>query len=366
MLTPADDYPLHQTPEPMAFAGSDRNFYDRFFFNGYSGDGSVFFAAAMGVYPQLNIMDAAFCLSIGDTQYNVRASKEMLGDRLDLTVGPIGVEIVQPLQETRLVIEENDHAITGTLIATARHTAIEEPRFIRRQGTRLFMDYTRATQNVSWSGEIQVNGKAISVDGFCGTRDRSWGLRPIGDKDSQAIVPPAPQQFYWLWTPVNFDAHSVFFHSNDDDQGEAWNRRAVIDDFKAGTRMEISSPEVDMAYTPATRRVETLQVGLHDTQLSFGAHQRIFYMQSLGDTHPEWGHGCHHGALRVACDVIDLTEAEAQLAAGKIENLHIQKLCEASLQTPTGTHCGQGVIEQLFIGPHAPSGFHDLLDGIIG
>ncbi|MDG1007960.1 MAG: hypothetical protein P8P44_07055, partial [Alphaproteobacteria bacterium] len=54
MLTPADDYPLHQTPEPMAYAGSDRNFYDRFFFNGYSADGAVFFAAALGVYPQLN------------------------------------------------------------------------------------------------------------------------------------------------------------------------------------------------------------------------------------------------------------------------------------------------------------------------
>ena len=65
MLTAADDYPLHQTPEPMAFAGSDRNFYDRFFFNGYSADGSVFFAAALGLYPQLNIMDAAFCLSVG-------------------------------------------------------------------------------------------------------------------------------------------------------------------------------------------------------------------------------------------------------------------------------------------------------------
>ena len=43
MLTPADDYRLHQTPEPMAYAGSDRNFYDRFFFNGYSADGAQFF-----------------------------------------------------------------------------------------------------------------------------------------------------------------------------------------------------------------------------------------------------------------------------------------------------------------------------------
>ena len=46
MLTKADDYPVHQTPEPIAYAGTDRNFYDRFFFNGLSADGSVFFAVA--------------------------------------------------------------------------------------------------------------------------------------------------------------------------------------------------------------------------------------------------------------------------------------------------------------------------------
>ena len=37
MLTPADDYPLHQTAEPIAHPGSgDRNHYDRYFFNGVS------------------------------------------------------------------------------------------------------------------------------------------------------------------------------------------------------------------------------------------------------------------------------------------------------------------------------------------
>ena len=59
MLTKGDDFPLHQSAEPIAFAGTDRNFYDRYFFNGYSPDGSVFFAAAMGFYPQLGIIDAA-------------------------------------------------------------------------------------------------------------------------------------------------------------------------------------------------------------------------------------------------------------------------------------------------------------------
>ena len=29
MLTKGDEYPLHQTPEPMALSGGNRNFYDR-------------------------------------------------------------------------------------------------------------------------------------------------------------------------------------------------------------------------------------------------------------------------------------------------------------------------------------------------
>ena len=40
MLSKGDDFPLHQTAEPIAFSGTDRNFYDRYFFNGYNPDGS--------------------------------------------------------------------------------------------------------------------------------------------------------------------------------------------------------------------------------------------------------------------------------------------------------------------------------------
>src|SRR3546814_11990627 len=75
MLTKGDDYPLHQTSEPMAFAGTDRNFYDRYFFNGASPDGSVFFAAAMGFYPQLVIVDASFCVIVDGVQHNLRESR---------------------------------------------------------------------------------------------------------------------------------------------------------------------------------------------------------------------------------------------------------------------------------------------------
>ena len=45
--------------------------------------------------------------------------------------------------------------------------------------------------------------------------------------------------------------------------------------------------------------------------------------------------------------------------------LHVQAPVTASLEMQSGTCEGRGVVEQLFIGPHAPSGFEDLLDGIV-
>ena len=366
MLIPADDYPLHQTPEPLAFAGTDRNFYDRFFFNGYSADGDIFFALALGVYPQLNVMDASFSLSIGGRQINLRASKEMLGDRLNLNIGPIAVEIIRPFEQTRICISDNESGLAADITASGRHFPIEEPRFTRRQGTRVVMDVTRATQNIAWQGTIAADGVTHKVDGCFGTRDRSWGIRQVGAAESQPPAPAVTPQFYWLWTPVNFDEAAFFCHTNDDGAGETWNRKAVLHGFAANMKTEWTSPSFATSYQDGTRRVNGLSIEAEGVRAVFTPMARLFYMQGLGYIHPEWGHGMHHGPLRVGHDVIELAEGEAMLKSGKMENLHVQTLAKVALETRGQTHYGTGVIEQLFIGPHAPSGFEDLLDRILG
>jgi hypothetical protein len=106
-LTWGDDYPIHQTPEPVAYAGTDRNFYDRYFFNGYApqGDGNdLFFAAAFGVYPHLNIADAAFCVMKDGKQVNLHASRWLKMERMDLTVGPIALDVLEPLRRLKLTV----------------------------------------------------------------------------------------------------------------------------------------------------------------------------------------------------------------------------------------------------------------------
>jgi len=361
MLTKGDDYPLHQTPEPMAVSGGNRNFYDRYFFNGYAADGSIFFAAALGVYPQLDIMDAAFCVSINRKQYNLRASKRMSSERLDLTVGPIRIEIVEPLQRLRLIISDNDGPITADITLTTRHNPIEEPRFIRREGPRLMMDYTRLTQNGDWTGEITVDGTAISVAGCLGTRDRSWGIRPIGASESQPPPTGAFPQFWWLWTPLNFDNHCCFFHSNDDGEGEPWNRRGVVDKI-GGKALEFEPKDIDFSYHSGSRRIKkaSLQTGNGSLTITprTGDQSLTFYMSGLGYMHPEWGHGMDHGALEVSHDVIDLDPEPAI----DMTTIHIQALSDAVLVVDGQEHHGMGIVEQLFVGPHKTSGLTGIMD----
>ena len=322
-----------------------------------------FFAAALGLYPQLNIMDASFCLSIGKKQYNLRASKEMKSDRLNLNVGPIQVDIIKPLEETILIIKENEYGISGKIRAKARHNPIEEPRFSHTQDSGIFIDCTRATQNISWHGEIKLNNQIIKIKDFKGTRDRSWGLRPIGNKDNKETKSNEAPQFYWLWTPMNFSNHCIFYHRNDDSLGKPWNCRAVIDNLERNTRLEISNPEIEINYKKNTRRINNLKIKLDDTELEFTTGRK-FYMQGLGYTHPEWGHGNNHGQLKVGFDIIDLDKAEIELSKGLIHNLHIQTLSKIKFKTPKISNTGQGVIEQLFIGRHKPSEFEGILDRI--
>jgi hypothetical protein len=357
VLTFGDDYPIHQTPEPVAFAGSDRNFYDRYFFNGYSPDGALFFAAALGVYPHLDVIDAAFSLLVDAKQHNIRASRRLKSERMDLRVGPIEVRVIEPLNKLALRVGDNDSGIRADLIFEARHPPIEEPRFTRRQGPRMFMDYTRMTQNGAWSGTLAYNGAQTRLDAaqVRGTRDRSWGIRPIGAPDAQ----PAPGgfQFFWLWAPFNFDDRACFFHTNDDETGKAWNRRAVIEVLGVA-RTHYQQPVATLAFAPGTRRIKTADITLVEDGPKLhikptGAH---FYMNGLGYTHPTWGHGRDHGEFETAYDVMENAED------GAPGNLHIQALAKATLVDGGRTAEGAGVLEQFLIGPHAPSRFKSILD----
>jgi hypothetical protein len=363
MLSKADDYPIHQLPEPIATAGTDRNFYDRYFFNGYTPDGSVYFALAFGVYPHLNIMDAAFSLVVDGVQHNLRASRVLHMERMDTRVGPIAIEVVEPLKTLRVRVAENAHKLSADLTFHARAGAVEEPRFTYRIGPRTLLDYTRLTQNGIYEGVIELAGRQFVFGrDVLGTRDRSWGVRPIGMSDQQMVAPPRMPQFYWLWAPLNFADRFMLYHNNADADGRPWNTASVLGRLGDAAPVHMARCESQIVYRPGTRHAQSAVIeavapdgGAWRAELSMRLQ---FYMSGIGYGHPDWGHGMYRGDNALGYDTLDL--------AGVNENdpryQHIQALVDARLTGPDGTHQGMGILEQLAVGAFKPHGLTGIFD----
>ena len=235
MITQGDDYPIHQTPEPVQQVfTSDRNFYDRFFFNGYFRQGEPYFAAAMGIYPNIGMIDCAFSVIVGGVQHCVRASRVLGVERLDTKVGPIAIEIVRPMQTLRVRV--NHEAVQADLVFEARAPVIEEPRFTRRAGPKLMMDLTRFTQHGGYTGSLTVAGKTYdaSPSRVWGSRDRSWGVRSVGPQDQAGPPAPAMPQFFWLWSPTNFEDTCTHFDVNENAERNSRGDRERSGDHRAG------------------------------------------------------------------------------------------------------------------------------------
>ena len=359
MLSKADDFPIHQTPEPIAYSGTDRNFYDRYFFNGYNPDGSGFFAVAFGVYPHLNIADAHFATLRDGMEHCIHASRVLNMERWDLEVGPIRIEVIEPLQRLKVTVALTD-GIAAELLFEGRAFPIEEPRFIRRNGPRTFIDYTRLTQNGRYTGWVEIDGRREALGaGAIGPRDRSWGVRPIGAPDAQPLAPPAAPGFFWQLSPLNFDDRSVFFHFTADSTGIPWNTRAVgcPDDPASGEGFETGAARMQVDFAAGSRHAQsaTLTLPAPDRPPLTITLQPIakFQMRGIGYIHPKWGHGRYQGERVVEREDMALSG----LDPNAFENLHVQAICKAVLaEGEFEPKPGLGVFEQLILGPYAPYG----------
>tara|TARA_Y100001934_G_scaffold87948_1_gene109142 strand:- start:3465 stop:4565 length:1101 start_codon:yes stop_codon:yes gene_type:complete len=366
MLTKADDYPIHQLPTPVSEVGTERNFYDRYFFNGYSSDGEVFFATALCLYPNLNIMDGSFVLVVDGVQHNFRYSRILNQERLDTKVGSLEIKILEPLKTLQVLVDDKEKQIKAELKFECRFPAVEEPRMTIKNGPRVSMDSTRMTQHGRWSGKIEFKNKTIDLSdkNYYGTRDRSWGVRPVGQPDTQMLVPVQMPQFYWLWVPANFEDFSTHVYFVDDEEGYSKSCHSVIQEDAEKSEETLINVTKKLSYSKGTRRISNLTINSQrkdgsEISLNITPKYHIF-MCGLGYMHPEWGHGFFKGENESHYDSYNLNEDPHDPPF-----LHIQAISEFVITEKGKSLSGIGVIEQLFVGPHKISGLNGLFDGAI-
>lgn len=378
MLNKLDDFPIHQTPEPVAHpATSDRNVYDRYWYNGYAPDGSYYFGIGMAVYPHRGIMDCAFSVvQPGMLQHCFYGSRRAPVERTELDVGPFRMEIIEPMRKARVILEDNESGITADLTFTARTAAIEEAHQTLWSGTRRWMDATRFDQFGRWQGVITHPEGTIKVDeNVChGTKDRSWGVRTVGESESGG-APNVPNGIAFMWAPLFWEdpgfeqhvSHAIFF---DGQKGEPLVREGLearlypsMADIPAGVEDGLVDRKLTarhrIQYNEGTRLAKSVEidlVNLDDGIRTISLEPKLtFMMKGLGYGHPEWKQGMWKGELATGHESFDTRQLDFQAP----ENLHTQQVVKAT----DGEKEGVGVFEQIVVGPYEPAGFKDFFDG---
>jgi len=371
MLIKHDDYPVHQTAEPLSYmSSSERNMYARYWYNGYDFDGDFYIGVAFAAYPNREVMDGAVSIVRKDgTQDSFHASRRLRGDRTDLFAGPMRHEIVEPMKTMRITVQPNDSGFSCDLWFHASTVAHEEPADHMKQGVRTVAQMKRFSQFGRWEGWIEVHGRRqeISPKTTYGTKDRSWGWRWTGEPE-KGVSRDQPSQFFWLWAPLHWEDRCTHWGQHEYEDSKRWKQFAQVfktfpidSEFDTLDEHQVSEAicgDHRLEFPPGTRLIKRAEI---DTIYPDGRKETFilepllrYHMLGTGYNHPEWGHGFYKGEEAYALESWNINDLDVNLP----QYLHMQHVVRATC----GDKVGVGALEQYITGPHTRYGLTGFLD----
>jgi hypothetical protein len=357
---PLDEYPIHQAPLPVAWAdSSDRNFYDRCYFNAHDRSGDIMVITGLGYYPNLGTKDAYFLVRRGGEQTALHFSDLIDGDRLNQHVGNYRLEVVEPMRTIRITIEDTE-GIAADLAWEGTCDVVQELPHVLRSGSRVTLDAQRFAQLGRWTGTVTIDGEEVAVtpDLWLGSRDRSWGIRPVGEAEpAGAPATPPFEGMWWLYVPVQFDDYAIVLIIQEDPDGyRSLNDCSRV--FRDGRVEQLGWPLIDIHYASGTRTPTgaTIRCTTPDGQpLVFEVESRLAVPLHVGGGYggdPDWTHGMWKGEKFVERLTYDMADEAVQ---GRFMFGCVDHVGRA---TADGAE-GWGLFEHFVIGRHDPSGFAD-------
>jgi hypothetical protein len=358
-----DDTLLHQVPETFRHVGtSDRNFYDRYYFNMHASSDEVFVVMGMGQYPNLAVQDAFVLVRQGREHRVLRASR-VIGDRADTSVGPMRVEVVEGLKKLRFVVEPNEHGIEMDVCWEGSIPAFEEPRQIVRKYGRNLFDTMRFAQTGCWTGSFRVGEKTFDVtpDRWWGARDHSWGVRPVGEPEHPGIRQGELQlDGMWNYAPMQFDGFTILYICNERNSGERPLEEAVrIWSDPALEPEALGRPESEHVFRKGTRYIERSILSFPHAPgggLEVKVTPLLECYVGIGTGYgfdADWRHGMYQGDLVVQGVALDAVDDAEKLWG----------LCDNVARFELGSEVGYGLFEHGFFGPFDRYGLKGFNEG---
>ncbi|MFV0463511.1 MAG: hypothetical protein ACK5MP_10015 [Nostocoides sp.] len=368
-LNPFDDYPYHQHMMPNDVpATSDPHFNDGYWWSWYA-EGTYFFCG-LRVHPNNNVMDGYAGVVRDGVQHNIRVSRALRPEANTLQVGPLKVEIVDPLKVQRITLEDNPSGVTFDVHAQVSCPLYVESPYVHYRYSRVLNHLLRYSGSVRATGTASVLGQPIPIENWYGARDHSWGIRssmgpyvPIGgagesedDADVRALR---------LWVPFETDQDSGFFHLHEDRTGRMLDFEGRV--YRAdGTVVPLASARHELTYYPGTSR---LSGGAFTLMHHDGSEDRYTFEVVCEPSHPQgfgytrgWSDGGNPGVYRGVSyaehDSFDVSDPAGLAGPSYIEASRRLGGTEfaASCQGPNGA-TGMVHVEHMIYPPYEPYGF---------
>ena len=145
-------------------------------------------------FPSRQEMDSLQLGRVGDAPIMARHVRKVDGDQDDFRVGPITIDVVEPLKKIRLIAEPSDQILASFDITfTARTAPYQLRRGTMKAKYEIVWDQSHMFQSGIYNGSYTHKDKTFRIDNWWGQRDHSWGVR------SHARCP------LWMWMPIQLE-----------------------------------------------------------------------------------------------------------------------------------------------------------------
>lgn len=398
MLTPYDEFPVHQSSRPFSYIPStDYNWDDGYYFGVFSPAEGVHLATGARINPNSDMIGGYALLNVHGHQTTLRFNR-CWRRNFNIEIGPWKVEFVELLKRIRLTLGANDSGMEFDLMWEGTSPPILEKHHVATNRGRRTTDQSRYSQPGTATGWIKLGERLWQVEphGWHGARDHSWGLYaerpPLSPLPS--LLPPrdidaGPKRALRFWTCFRSEPFSGFWHVHETPGGEQTEMNDVFGTPFGGTLyrgwdeppVELVSLKHDIVVDPETLMLRQADIELTDRDggvwlQRFEPAAPPWVVQTMGYHPGSWKDGgtffTYHGSeeLAIEWDAFDFAtqptpytpyEVSGEAAATTFgEGAHRgttvqgpEYLCRVTTTAPDGTRgIGAGQVEFFLNGKH--------------
>jgi hypothetical protein len=335
MLTKADEYPYHQTAQTFAsVASADQAWNDGHYVCLCDMDGNIGLVSNVRLYQNNDVLDGFVCIRHEGRQHNIRLSRRLRPDMDTLAVGPLRLEILEPMRTVRLVLEENDYGMKCDLVCRSTALPYEDPMHVTQVDHRPPQERLTYELVGTCEGSITVAGTRFEVtpEKWFLFRNHSWGAMGMrgGPRAHWAPArnPTPPMVGLRNWVLYRMPNEAGFYQLFEDPSGKRLSSDGAM--LHEDRIVPVTKIEHDLQFYEDTIRLKSGTFSLTDAE----GQRRTYEIEDLGWVYCQGGgyfggfddglgQGVYRGEYHVEGEVWDTSHPTRVVQAdGSVREFH--------------------------------------------